>query len=112
MADQRAEGKKLIGAQASAELWAGVDAWLKKYPKKTVTDFVLGACLEKLKGEGIPVDEDGVLRDRRARQPNSSAERVRDDYFSGGKKVSYSRRRPSKKSAKQPRPAQGDLAKP
>ena len=70
MANQRAKGKKLIGAQASAELWAGVDAWLAKNPNATVSEFVLKACVEKLAREGIEIDKDEALRDRRGRMPS------------------------------------------
>lgn len=69
MANARHPGKKLIGAQASPELWRAVDQWLKQHAPATVTDFVIQACLEKLKGENIPVDALEVLRDRRARKP-------------------------------------------
>jgi len=68
MSGKRAVGKKLIGAQASAELWAGVDLWLSRNPRKTVTDFVLAACLEKLKQEKILIDEDAALQDQRRRK--------------------------------------------
>jgi hypothetical protein len=67
----RAEGKTMIAARASAELWAGVDEWLRVNPRKSTTDFVLAACLEKLEKEGIPVDVDSVLRDGRARAPEA-----------------------------------------
>jgi hypothetical protein len=69
MANQRAEGKRLIGAQASAELWAGVDEWLSRHPEATTSDFVLKACLEKLEREHIPIDSVEALRDRRGRLP-------------------------------------------
>jgi len=109
MADQRAEGKKLIGAQASAELWAGVDEWLVRNPGKTVTDFVLAASLEKLERSGIDVDQADVLRDRRGRRPQSKSSSkiaaVEDGYFSGaGKKISYRRPQRVKKSAAHPGP--------
>ena len=120
MSNERPGGKRLIGAQASKELWAGVDAWLQKNPRLTVTDFVLSACLEKLKEEGIPVDENAALKDGRRRTPfyprlrpsaaalndapNSTAAAVRDQMLAGGGKTSY-RRRPSKKSSAAKRPA-------
>jgi len=75
MANQRAPGKKLIGAQASAELRQAVDAWLVEHPSRTVSDFVLEACLEKLRREGIPVAED-ALRDYRGRRPDATAVRL------------------------------------
>jgi hypothetical protein len=67
MSNQRRAWKKLIGAQASAELWAGVDAWLLAHPGKTQSNFVLEACVEKLQREGIVIDAQEALRDRRAR---------------------------------------------
>lgn len=81
MANQRAVGKKLIGAQASAELWAAVDEWLHKNPRATVTDFVLSACLDKLKHEKIPVDVDAVLSDRRARVPAKVSYSIKPSHF-------------------------------
>jgi hypothetical protein len=69
MPNQRAPGKKLLGAQASTELWAALDRWLALNPLQSVTDFVLLACLEKLEHENIPVNRAEVLRDRRARVP-------------------------------------------
>ena len=69
MPDQRAAGKKLIGAQASAELWRGIDEWLRLNPRLSVTDFVLAACVEKLGAAQIRVDSDAVFRDNRTRQP-------------------------------------------
>lgn len=65
----RPDGKRLIGAQASPELWAGVDEWLRRNPRATVTDFVLSALLEKLSREQIDIDQNEVLRDRRSRLP-------------------------------------------
>jgi hypothetical protein len=83
MSGQRAEGKKLIGAQASAELWRGVDDWLSKNPGKTVTDFVLAALLEKLAREGVSVDSVLALRDKRGRMPAviSSASKSPEEKF-------------------------------
>lgn len=66
---ERLKGKKLIGAQASPELWAAVDEWLVRNPNSSVTDFLLDACMEKLTAEDIPVDEAAVLRDGRTRMP-------------------------------------------
>jgi hypothetical protein len=70
MPSQRRIGKKLIGAQASPELWRGVDAWLRTHKGATVTDFLTAACLEKLKKDNIPVNEDEAVRDWRARMPH------------------------------------------
>ena len=67
---KRAVGKKLIGAQASAEIWRGVDAWLVKNPRKSVTDFILEACMEKLAEAGIKLDQDAALFDGRRRVPS------------------------------------------
>ena len=69
MPNERAEGKKLIGAQASPELWNGVDEWLRQNKGSSVSDFILMACVEKLEREGIEVDVREALRDRRARLP-------------------------------------------
>jgi hypothetical protein len=65
----RAAGKKLIGAQASAAIWDGVDEWLRRNPQKSVTDFVLEASMEKLSAEKIPFDRDAALFDGRRRIP-------------------------------------------
>ena len=73
MANQRADGKRLIGAQANPELWEGVDAWLAQHPRYNVTDFVLEALLEKLQKEGVQVDPALALRDQRSRQSPKNA---------------------------------------
>ena len=65
----RAVGKKLIGAQASAAIWAGVDEWLRRNPRKSVSDFVLEASIEKLEREKIPFDKNAALFDGRRRVP-------------------------------------------
>jgi len=67
MPNKRSEGKRLIGAQASPELWAGVDEWLSQNRDSTVTDFVLTAILEKLGREGVEIDSEIALRDFRSR---------------------------------------------
>ena len=69
MANARSPGKMLIGAKASPELWRAVDAWLDRNAPATVTDFVIRAALDKLKADGIPVDELEAQRDGRARRP-------------------------------------------
>lgn len=69
MADERAKGKRLIGAKVAPELQEAVDLWVYRNQPKTVTDFITEACLEKLKAEGISVDEVAALRDRRGRLP-------------------------------------------
>lgn len=66
---KRAAGKKLIGAQASAAIWQGVDRWLRKNSGKSVSDFVLEACVEKLENEGIPFDKHAAMFDGRHRVP-------------------------------------------
>jgi hypothetical protein len=66
----RAAGKKLIGAQASAAIWAGVDEWLRRNPRKSVTDFVIEASMEKLDHEKIPYDRAVALFDGRRRNPS------------------------------------------
>lgn len=67
----RSAGKKLIGAQASAAIWQGVDEWLRQNPKKSVTDFVIEACMEKLDAEKIPFDHEAAIFDGRRRVPMS-----------------------------------------
>ena len=67
----RAAGKKLIGAQATAELRAAVDEWLRRNRGKSVTDFVLEACMEKLDREKISYDRATAVFDGRHRQPDS-----------------------------------------
>ncbi len=69
----RAAGKKLIGAQASSAIWAGVDEWLRRNPRKSVTDFVIEASMEKLDLEKIPYDRDAALFDGRRRVPAISS---------------------------------------
>lgn len=67
----RAAGKKLIGAQASAAIWEGVDEWLRRNPLKSVSDFLLEACMDKLEDEKIPFDRAAALIDGRRRRPAS-----------------------------------------
>jgi hypothetical protein len=67
MPNQRAPGKKLIGAQATPALWAAIDQWLEGHPLNSVTDFVLNACIEKLKREGVPISLVDALADARRR---------------------------------------------
>lgn len=86
MPDQRAPGKKLIGAQASPELWNAVDRWLEENRGKTVSDFVLNACIEKLDREGIEINAHEVLRDRRARLPAPVRPEVKVKYKISRKK--------------------------
>lgn len=69
----RAAGKKLIGAQASSAIWDGVDEWLRRNPRKSVTDFVIEASMEKLVREKIPFDQAAALFDGRRRVPASSS---------------------------------------
>lgn len=69
MPNQRSRNKKLIGAQASKELWDGVDAWLSVNRGRSVTDFVLLAAIEKLERDGIKIDREAALRDMRFRYP-------------------------------------------
>ena len=68
---KRAAGKKLIGAQASAAIWEGVDKWLEQNPRKSTTDFILEACMEKLDAEKIPYDRTAALFDGRRRVPQA-----------------------------------------
>ncbi len=72
MANERAAGKKLIGAQASAAIWAGVDEWLRRNPRQSVSDFVLEACMEKLDACKIPYDRAAAMIDGRRRQPGAA----------------------------------------
>ena len=82
---ERLKGKRLIGAQASPELWEAVDRWLVQHPGQSVTDFLIDACLEKLEGEHIPVDRAAVLRDGRMRVPLPEAKPVRYETKRGAR---------------------------
>jgi hypothetical protein len=86
MANQRATGKRMIGAQASPELWDAIDQWLRKNPVKTRTDFLIDACLEKLDANGIPIDTVAVLKDRRGRLPTRAEPETNVNYMQGRKK--------------------------
>ena len=78
---KRASGKKLIGFQASEELRRSIDDWLETHPYRSITDFLLSACLEKLKAEGIRVDFDRVLVDGRFRRPPAKFPSVKDSAY-------------------------------
>jgi len=104
MANQRADGKRLIGAQATSELWAAVDKWIDRNPGKTVTDFVLAALVEKLEREKIPISRAEAFRDHRARVPqhwdalneSANSQKTTNAAAAAGKKVSYMVRKPRK----------------
>ena len=53
---KRAPNKVLVGAHVNVALSDAVDAWVFKNPGRTRTDFLILALVEKLEGEGIPVD--------------------------------------------------------
>ena len=72
----RAAGKKLIGAQASSAIWSGVDEWLRRNPRKSVSDFVIEASMEKLDREKIPYDRAAALFDGRRRIPSSPTTKI------------------------------------
>jgi len=83
--NKRSSGKKLIGAQASPELRAAIDRWLVLNPGKSVTNFLLAACVEKLKSEKIPVEAVDIFRDLRARKPTYPTRSV--SYFELNEKM-------------------------
>lgn len=61
------------------EIHRGVALWREKYRlRKTATDFLIEASLEKLKSEGIEIDEDAVLADRRRRIERLDAATLND----------------------------------
>jgi hypothetical protein len=105
MPNQRSEGKRLIGAQASPELWDGVDKWLEKHPNATVTDFVLSAILDKLAREGIKVDSVAALRDLRSRSATHARVAAGGNRF-GGKTAAGSRGGGKAASSKSTSPAE------
>lgn len=104
METKRSAGKKMIAAQASAAIWSGVDEWLRRNGRKSVTDFVLEACMEKLDLEKIPYDRDAALFDGRRRVPTfalndqSSSAKVENAFAVGIEKVSYLGPKRKKKS--------------
>ena len=65
----RAGGKRLLGAQVTQEIHSAVDEWLRKNPRKTVTDFLVEAAMEKLDAEKIPYDKEAAIIDGRRRIP-------------------------------------------
>ena len=71
----------MIAAQASAAIWAGVDEWVRRNPQKSVTDFVLEACMAKLDAEKIPFDRDAAIFDGRHRVPANRYPPHRPQYF-------------------------------
>ena len=83
---KRAAGKKLIGFQASEELRGAIDDWLKVHPGRSVTDFLLSACIDKLKTEGIDFNLDQALVDGRFRRPPSQYPSVNDPTYVLNKK--------------------------
>ena len=65
----RAGGKRLLGAQVTQEIHSAVDEWLRQNPRKTVTDFLVEAAMEKLDAEKIPYDKEAAIIDGRRRIP-------------------------------------------
>jgi len=83
MANQRSHGKSLIGAQVHPALHEAVERWKVKYFPGTKTNFLTAAAIDKLKRDGIEVDEKEILQDRRSRFPSEG-------------KVAYKIKRPNK----------------
>jgi hypothetical protein len=57
----------MVGAWFSAALREGIDEWLSRHPGTSQSAFLLDACIEKLKREGIPINESEAKIDRRTR---------------------------------------------
>ncbi|MDR3457984.1 MAG: hypothetical protein P4N60_11100 [Verrucomicrobiae bacterium] len=67
MPNVRARNKRLLGAQVDEAMFAALDEWRRKNPRKTNTDFIIEACMAKLELENIPFDKAAVLADLRPR---------------------------------------------
>jgi hypothetical protein len=73
----RAAGKKIIAAQATAALWAGIEEWQRRQiPRKSITDFLVDACIEKLINEKIPFDLAAARFDGRIHNPDIAKKKI------------------------------------
>jgi len=69
VADRRSTKTEYIGAWISDHLNDAVQRWINKHPGESRTRFLLWACVEKLKSDGIDLDVAEAVRDGRARLP-------------------------------------------
>ena len=71
MASQRAKNKVQIGAYIDIATDGGIQAWLDGNPRKTKTDFLFEAIVEKLLREKIPLPPEAGSRQRPMRHSRS-----------------------------------------
>ena len=59
----------MVGAWFSSELIGAIDAWRAAHPGASQSMFLILAVIEKLEREGIEVNKESALHDRRTRLP-------------------------------------------
>jgi len=64
-------GKTNIGAWVGPKIQAGIDLWLSKNPRLSQSDFLIEACVEKLRRLGIEISDEDAFFDGRVRKPKS-----------------------------------------
>ncbi len=70
--------KKMVGASVPKAVQAGIDEWLRKYPLKNQTMFIIESYREKIQRDtGIKITDEEAFIDGRVRKPNSTSGPVR-----------------------------------
>jgi hypothetical protein len=64
----RAGRKKTVGAWVTPQLQAKIDEWRRRHPGVSQTYFALSAFAEKLRRDGIPIDDKDIFIDDRFRK--------------------------------------------
>lgn len=68
--------KKLLAAWFAGVLVEAIERWRGLHPRKSVSDFLIEAGIEKLEKDGIQFDHSAALWDRRTKRPVSYFDRV------------------------------------
>jgi hypothetical protein len=116
MANQRAKDQQLLPFAAKRQFVSEMDAGLKEIGCGNRSQFIREAILEKLARAGVPIPKHLAGAPARTQSPppesyalndnpNSKIAKAVDAYAQTGKTVSYSKKRPAKKSAKRSSPA-------
>ena len=101
MANQRAKDQQLLPFAAKRQFVEELDAGIKKFGSSNRSQFIRDASLEKLAAEGVVIPRALAAapdRTQNAAQLNdaTSSEKINKAVAAGGKKISYSLRKPRK----------------
>ncbi len=69
----RPGNKKTVGAWVTPQLQAAIDQWRTKHPGISQSAFALTAYAEKLRKDGIKIEDAHVISDGRVRDPGISS---------------------------------------